>query len=163
MAIKHPHPGVFLNDLMVKQSLSQRELASKLDIAHSLLNNVLNGNRNININIALALESAGYGDADEWLQKQLKHSLSLAKQDKDLMRKNDAIKTWNELDGKWLPISYFKKQNLDIDSPEDLEKLYSIYGVDSYGSIKKKIENFPLVFFRKSDKFNSGNFSKPIR
>lgn len=139
---------------MNERSLTQRELASKIDIAHSLLNAILNGNRNINVSIALSLEAANFKDADFWLKRQLEYTLAKAKSDKELMKKNQSIKTWNELDKDWVPILYFrKKKSLGVLSPEDLDKLYEVYDVKSIESLKKKIQNFPLTFFRKSSKF----------
>ncbi|NOY48463.1 MAG: HigA family addiction module antidote protein, partial [Chlorobi bacterium] len=61
------HPGILLFNMLNENSLSQRELASKIDIAHSLLNNILKGNRNINTNLAISLETAGFKTAHFWL------------------------------------------------------------------------------------------------
>ena len=69
------HPGVELDYMLNERNLSQRDLASRIDVAHSLLNNILKGNRHINVNIAIALESAGFKDANYWLMEQMKFNL----------------------------------------------------------------------------------------
>ncbi len=148
-----PHPGVYLNEMLENKGLSQRDLASKIDIAHSLLNNILKGNRNINVNIALSLEVIGFNDADFWLTAQKDYSLHEAKSDRKLLKKSNSIKSWNEL-AKIVPIAFFRKQDLDIDSSEDIDKIYSIYNVNDYSSLKEKIEAFNPKYFRKSSKFS---------
>ena len=52
MSDKIIHPGLILEEILIESGITQRELASKINIAHSLLNNILKGNRNINVNIA---------------------------------------------------------------------------------------------------------------
>lgn len=153
MSNANSHPGIHLNKVMLERNLTQRELASKIDIAHSLLNAIINGNRNINVAIALSLEAAGFDKASFWLEAQVKYSLVQAKNDKDLMKKNDSIKTLDELDGDWIPLSFFRKYaNLGADSPEALQQICNIYGAKNPNSLKKKIEQYPLAFFRKSAK-----------
>lgn len=146
------HPGVYLNKMLENKGLSQRDLASKIDIAHSLLNNILKGNRNININIAFSLEAIEFKDANYWLTAQKDYSLQEAKNDRKLIKKSNSIKSWNEL-AEIVPISFFRKQDLDIDSSEDIAKIYSIYGVKDLNSLRNKIESFNPTYFRKSSKF----------
>lgn len=147
------HPGFLLAKIMDDKDLSQRELASRIDIAHSLLNNILKGNRNINVNIAISLEAAGLKTANYWLKKQMLFSLEVAKKDKQVIKKNESIKTWKKL-GKIVPISFLKKQDfLDINSSDDIEKIYEIYNVNDFQSLKDKVETFNPTYFRKSSKF----------
>jgi HTH-type transcriptional regulator/antitoxin HigA len=153
MPKKVTHPGSILDKLLINKEISQRELASKIDIAHSLLNNILKGNRKINVNIAISLEAAGFKTADYWLTKQMQYSLELAKNDKEVIKRNESIKIWSEL-GEIVPISFFKKQNfLDINSSDDIDKIYQIYDVQDFKSLKIKVETFNPKYFRKSSKF----------
>ncbi len=148
------HPGVFLNKLLVDKGISQREFASKINIAHSLLNNILKGNRNININIAISLESARMKTADYWLKEQMKYSLYLAKNNEEIIKKNECIKIWNDLE-ELVPISFFKKQgHLESSSlNDDINKIYEIYEVEDIRSLKHKVNTYQLSHFRKSSKF----------
>lgn len=153
MSKKVVHPGFLLNQMMNERGLTQRELASKIDIAHSHLNNILNCSRDITVNIALSLESASFENADFWLKKQMIFSLEEAKNNRALMEKNKLIQTWNELDN-WLPVSYFRKSKaLGIDGFEDLDKIYSLYGVKDFEGLKNKVKKYNLTYFRKSSKF----------
>ncbi len=153
MNTKVIHPGFNLDKLLNDKGMSQRELASQIDIAHSLLNGILKGNRNININIAIALEAAGFKTANYWLVQQVKFNLELAKKDNDIIKKNEAIKTWNKIE-KIIPLSYFKKQDIGINSSDNIEKIYEIYNVKSYEALNNKVNTFNPTYFRKSSKFS---------
>jgi HTH-type transcriptional regulator/antitoxin HigA len=133
--------------------MSQRDLSSRIDIAHSLLNSILKGNRAININIAIALESAGFKKADYWLTKQMEYNLHQAQKDKEIIKKKKTIKIWNEMNDI-VPLSYLKKQHTGINSSEDVEKIFKIYGVNDLSGLKSKIEKFNPTYFRKSSKFS---------
>jgi HTH-type transcriptional regulator/antitoxin HigA len=146
------HPGFILDNMLNERSLSQRDLASRIDVAHSLLNNILKGNRNINVHIAIALESAGFRDANYWLMEQMKYNLYHAQNDKDVIKKKKTIKIWNEME-KIVPLSFFKKQNIGINSSDDVDKIYDIYGVQNFKGLEKRIKDFNPTYFRKSSKF----------
>lgn len=153
MLKKGVHPGIFLDKMLKEKNISQRNFASKIDIAYPLINNILKGSRNINVNIAIALEAANYKTANFWLTKQMEYSLEIARKDEGLKKKNKAIKLWDEL-SKLVPISYFKKdEDLGFNSSDDIEKIFSVYGVKNIGQLKAKIDFFDPVFFRKSSKF----------
>ena len=148
------HPGIILDNMLNEKSLSQRDLASRIDVAHSLLNNILKGNRNINVNIAIALESAGFKDANYWLTKQMKFNLFEAQKDKDVIRKSKLIKEWNDIEENGIvPLSFFKKQNIGINTSDDLDKIYEMYGVKNYNGLEKRVNEFNPTYFRKSSKF----------
>ncbi len=149
------HPGILLDNMLNERSLSQRDLASRIDVAHSLLNNILKGNRNINVHIAIALESAGFEDANYWLMEQMKFNLNQAQNDKDVIKKTKSIKEWNDIEEEGIvPLSYFKKNNIGINTSDDIDKIYGIYGVNDYNSLKKRVKGFNPTYFRKSSKFS---------
>ncbi|MFC6860728.1 helix-turn-helix domain-containing protein [Zunongwangia atlantica] len=148
------HPGEFLNKLISERNYSQRDVAAKLDIAHSLLNNILKGNRNINIKIAIALESAGFENAKEWLTRQVKYDLYLAENDQETIKKRKSINDWSQIeDLELVPLSFFKKQNVGVNTSEDVDKIFEIYGVESVQDLKIRVEKFNPTYFRKSSKF----------
>lgn len=146
------HPGLLLDKLLNERDLSQRDLASRIDIAHSLLNSILKGSRNINVNIAIALESAGFKTANHWLTKQMQYNLELAQKDEEVIKKKKSIKIWNEME-QIVPLTYFKRQVSKINSSDDIKEIYNIYDVIDFHGLKNKIENFSPTYFRKSSKF----------
>ncbi len=146
------HPGLSLDKLLNERNLSQRDLASRINIAHSLLNSILKGSRNINVNIAIALESAGFKTANHWLTKQMEYNLELAQKDEGVIKKKKAIKIWNEME-QMVPLSYLKRQSSEINSSDDIKKIYEIYDVKDFFELKNRIKNFSPTYFRKSSKF----------
>ena len=77
MASTTTHPGEVLRELLVEREISQRELSSIIQIAHSHLHNILSGDRTISPEIAVRLEAAGLETAIYWLQLQINHQLDL--------------------------------------------------------------------------------------
>jgi HTH-type transcriptional regulator/antitoxin HigA len=159
MSKQIPHPGEILNRMITERGFNQRELASRLDIANSLLNNILNGNRAINIKLAMLLESINFENANFWLTKQIEYELHEAQNDSDLIKKQNMIKNWNEIENI-VPISYFKKNDL-LKSEYEINTriIYDIYGVNDIKSLKQKIENYSFNNFRKSSKFNENKYN----
>lgn len=148
------HPGKTLKKMISKRNLSQRDVSAKLDIAHSLLNNILMGNRNINIKIAIALDSAGFGDANKWLTQQMEYDLFIAEKDEETIKKRKSIKDWSFIeDSSIVPLSFFKKQNIGISTSDDIHKIYQIYGVKDVQGLEQRINKFNPIYFRKSSKF----------
>lgn len=153
MSNKSHHPGKDLETLIKENGYTQREFSSKINIAYPLLNNILKGNRNININIALSLEAAGFETAEKWLIKQLRYSVNQAKQDDEIIRSNESIKTWSSL-SKVVPLNYFLDHKIIGNRKEEaISKIYEIYGVKSVASLNRKIDNYRPAYFRKSEKF----------
>lgn len=150
------HPGFYLSQLLDERGLTQRELAAKIDVAHSLLNNVLKGSRNIGVNMALALEAAGFETADLWLERQMKYALQEAKKDRDNVKRKESIQIWNQIEEeKLVPLSYLKKNNfIKVESSENVGDIFELYNVKNLGGLRKKIESFDLSYFRKSSKFH---------
>lgn len=148
-----PHPGKLLGDILDKKGLSQRELASRLDIAHSLLSNILNGNRPISMKLAISLEAIDFNKANFWLTKQMEYELYLAKNDKEFIKKQEIIKTWNQIENL-IPVSYFKKFNvLQAEFEENINLIYKMYGARDLTSLKNNIDAYSFNSFRKSAKF----------
>ena len=65
------------------------------------------------------------------------------------------IKEWNDIEDKEIvPLSYFKKQNIGINTSDDIDKIYKIYDVKDYEGLIKRVEKFNPTYFRKSSKFS---------
>lgn len=80
-----PHPGEFISEAyLLPNNLSGRELASKLGVAPSTLNRILNGASGISPEMALRLSKALGRSPESWLALQYNHDLWQAKQRVDL-------------------------------------------------------------------------------
>lgn len=154
MSKKAVHPGIILEGMINDRGVSQRDLASKIDVAYSLLNGIIKGNRNINVSIAMSLESAGFEEALFWLVNQNNFDIEQANQDESVVKKNQYIKDWNKIEANGIiPLSYLIKQNIGIDTSEDVNELYNLYSVENYDGLVKRVDSFNPTYFRKSSKF----------
>jgi HTH-type transcriptional regulator/antitoxin HigA len=149
------HPGFFLSELIETNGISQKDLASELEIAPSLLNGILKGKRNITPTLAISLEAMGIGSASELLKLQIEYSLEVAKKDTGISSKLQKLNEWKKI-SDIVPISFFKQDPaLDIVNSDSINKIYKIYNVDNYEGLKKYVNNYPLLHFRKSFKLES--------
>ena len=148
------HPGEVLLSILKDKGLTQRELALKLSLPHSVINSIIKGSRKINASTALALESASIETAIYWLQLQAINSIEEAKSDNKIQEKNNRIKVWDKINGDLVPLNFIKKHVPSIKSPDDLDRVYSLYGASNEKSLQKVIKKFDFPLFRKSDKFH---------
>lgn len=74
-----PHPGIFLNETVVKPlGLSVTETAQRLGMSRTALSRVLNGKAGISPDLAVRLERAGQSSARFWVNLQANHDLWIA-------------------------------------------------------------------------------------
>ncbi len=88
---KATHPGVLLFDEIEYRGISQKELADSINIAPTVLSEIIHGKRNLTAALALKLEKALDIDAITWMRLQIKYdidSLRIKERDKG---KNIAI------------------------------------------------------------------------
>ena len=64
------HPGEVLKDELEYRGISQKQLAAEMGISYTLLNEVLNGKRQVNTELALLVEAALDIPAESLLQMQ---------------------------------------------------------------------------------------------
>ena len=151
MASTTTHPGEVLRELLVEREISQRELSSIIQIAHSHLHNILSGDRTISPEIAVRLEAAGLETAIYWLQLQINHQLESIKSDLDKDTEN--IRVWKEIQEN-IPMSYFRKHEiLNKDREHNINAILSIYGASNVNQFKKIVSNYSFTHFRKSSAF----------
>lgn len=149
------HPGVLLNQKLklLDRGISQREIASILGIAHSHLNDILNGKKNINVSIAVSLEAIGIGNASDWLKLQMEYQLEQVRNDHNTIRKTRSIQDWNSY-MSLIPLKYFKNQGvLGEDIAENVEIINSLYGVTNFEALEQRVSEFNPVRYRKSAAF----------
>lgn len=78
------HPGEVLREELAERGVTQTQLAKKMGVSVSLLNEIIKGKRDISAEYALLLEAALGIDADFWLNMQQAY-------DKDEARLNGAF------------------------------------------------------------------------
>lgn len=75
------HPGEILKDEIEYHSISQRRLASQMGVSYTLLNEVLNGKRQLNAELAMLAEAALGLDADTLVRMQARYNMQVARLD----------------------------------------------------------------------------------
>lgn len=87
------HPSELLRDAMEERGETQKELAEKLGISKSYLNEILNGKKDINANISVKLESVWGIPAEFWLKFQMKYNIHKAREkQRDTMEKSTSTR-----------------------------------------------------------------------
>jgi len=81
------HPGEVLKDELGYRGISQKQLAAEMGISYTLLNEVLNGKRQVNTELALLVEAALDIPAESLLQMQARYNMLTAKRNKSFMEK----------------------------------------------------------------------------
>ncbi len=81
------HPGEILREEIEYRGVTQTKLANELGVKVSLLNELINGKRDITIEYALMLEAALGIDADFWINLQNDYSKAKARHDSSFMAK----------------------------------------------------------------------------
>ena len=75
------HPGAIVRQLCLERfNLSVTEGAAVLGVSRQALTNLLSGKAGISPEMALRLDKAFGGGAETWLQRQLVHDLTKARQ-----------------------------------------------------------------------------------
>lgn len=86
------HPGEVIRDELEDRGMSQRQLAKKMGMSYSVLNDIINGKRDISVEYAMMLEAALGIDADLWINMQTQYSKQMAKRDKGFLSKLENIR-----------------------------------------------------------------------
>lgn len=76
------HPGEIIKDEIEYRGISQRRLAAQMGISYTLLNEVLNGKRQVNTELAMLIEAAIDLDADTLVRMQARYNMQVARKDK---------------------------------------------------------------------------------
>ena len=80
-----PHPGEFIKEIyMEPYRLSSRRVASNLNVSHSTLTRLINGDSSITPEMALRLSLVLGRSPESWLAMQDNYSLWIAKKKLDL-------------------------------------------------------------------------------
>ncbi len=85
------HPGELVKDELEYRAFQQKDFAEKFNISYSVLNEVLNGKRNITSEFALVLEAALGIKADVLVRIQTDYNLDMARNSDKLQERLDNI------------------------------------------------------------------------
>ncbi len=145
------HPGKLLLERMNDYGYTQRDFAAILGIAHSHLNQILQGEKHINTSIAVSLEALDMGTAQHWMNLQVTYLITELRAKSDTVKKTDQIKEWNVY-SSIIPIKYFKKQGiLNDDISANINSINEVYQVENSAELKRMVSNFTHVRYRKSN------------
>ena len=73
------HPGEVLKDEIEYRSITQKKLAAAMDVPYTLLNEVLNGKRQLNAELALLVEATLDLPAEPLLKMQARYNMFIAR------------------------------------------------------------------------------------
>jgi addiction module HigA family antidote len=76
------HPGELLKEEIEYRGISQKELAKRMGMSYTVLNEVLNCKRSVTAEYALLFEAALGIEAGMWVRIQADYNMQVAKQDK---------------------------------------------------------------------------------
>lgn len=85
------HPGELVKDELEYRAIKQKDFAEKFNISYSVLNEVLNGKRNITSEFALVLEAALGIKTDVLVRIQTDYNLDMARNSDKLQERLDNI------------------------------------------------------------------------
>lgn len=86
------HPGELVKDELEYRAIKQKDFAEKFNISYSVLNEVLNGKRNITSEFTLVLEAALGIKAAVLVRIQTDYNLDIARNSDKLQEKLDNIR-----------------------------------------------------------------------
>lgn len=81
------HPGEILKDEIEYRGISQRNLAARMGMQYSVLNEILNAHRPLTEKTALMFEAALGVDAEPLMRLQLKYNMLATRKDTSFMER----------------------------------------------------------------------------
>ena len=85
------HPGDVIQEDLAYLGITQKQLAEKIGLPRSQVNEILHGKRSVNYEFALLVEKALGTDAETLLKMQHSYDISKAKRNKAFMEKLQRI------------------------------------------------------------------------
>lgn len=86
------HPGEVLKDEIEYRGISQKKLAAEMGVSYTLLNEVLNGKRQVNTEFALLIEAALDLPAQPLLNMQARYNMLVAKRNSKFIEKLNNVR-----------------------------------------------------------------------
>lgn len=79
------HPGEVLKDEIEERGITQRQLADRMGLTYSVVNEILNGHRPLTPKTALMFEVVLDVPADSLMYLQTKYNMQMARKDSSLL------------------------------------------------------------------------------
>lgn len=86
------HPGEILKEELEVRGISQKKIAEIIKVSYTMLNEMLNGKRQLSAEVALLFEAALGVDADMLIGIQTRYNLQVAREDVNCRRRLDSIR-----------------------------------------------------------------------
>lgn len=86
------HPGEILKDEIEYRGLRQRDLAARMGISYTQLNEILNCKRPVSTEIALLFEAALGVEPTALVSMQARYNMQVAQKDKSFVRRLAAVR-----------------------------------------------------------------------
>ena len=147
------HPGILIKDeLDARDEINQKELAKKMGVKASFLNEIIKGKRPVTADIAVVLENILGIHADYWMKFQSQYEIDKARIKKKNIKRIKNIEIWNIIK-EYVPVNYFKKfKYLTNTLEDDINIIKSIYSINTIDSLVSNVAKSKFAFYRKSDK-----------
>ena len=88
------HPGEMIKDEIAARGITQKDLATKMNVSYSVFNEILNGKRPVTTEYALMLEAVLGTNASIWLGLQAEYNMQKIKQDVSFMKRLDYLRKY---------------------------------------------------------------------
>jgi len=148
------HPGILIKDeLDVRDDINQKELAKKMGVKASFLNEIIKGKRPVTADIAVVLENILGIPADYWMKFQSQYEIDKARIKEKNVKRIKNIEIWNIIK-EYVPVAYFKKYKYLINNTleGDINIIKTIYSINTIDDLVSNVAKSKLAFYRKSDK-----------
>ncbi len=86
------HPGEVLKEELEARNISQKDFAKAISVSYTMLNEILNGKRNITADFALLVEAALGTPAELWLNMQARYNLQTSKTKESVRLRVESIR-----------------------------------------------------------------------
>lgn len=86
------HPGEIIKEELEYRNLAQNRLASQIGVSYKVLNDILNGRRNLTSTMAMLIEAAMGINASLLMRMQLDYNMQVSKQDKSFVQRLENIR-----------------------------------------------------------------------
>ena len=86
------HPGEILKDEIEYRGITQCNLAAKMGISYSQLNEILNCKRPVNTEVALMFEAALGLEPEMLVNMQTRYNMQIARKDNSLSKRLESIR-----------------------------------------------------------------------
>lgn len=152
------HPGEILEQELRERGLAHKEFASTVGMPSTVLSAIINGKRNITPDIAVLLEAALGKDASFWLNLQAERDIEEAKRKDAFLKKQQEIKTWNEIKD-YCNVKYLEKfleGGLGATIYDKIHMVFHMFQVNDVQGLRNKfLADVNPAFFRKSESFSN--------